>query len=408
MSFSRGRGIISLLASLGVTFGVAVVGGFISSMTGKVYEQMSVKNDHRMKLVNELVNHIKSIKLYAWERYFVRHISEARLKQLNSLRLFNIIVTIQLTIYNVGTPLSAFALLTLYSYTAPPGAPLNLEKIFTCLILLNMLDDPLSYLANTISHITSGHVSYVRLRTSLESEEINPANVERHPNASLSEIACEVNNGTFDWYSPEAIKKLEEKRKKEAIDTMRNKTDVTEADQKDEMIAIDEKSGVAGSDAISESTAASIKEKNDESASDTLGPFLRNVSFSIKRGSLTAIIGRVAWILNDTVRNNILFDREYDKEWYLQVINACALAPDLKMLIHGDETLIGEKGVNLSGGQKQRISIARAVYANTDVYIFDDPLSAVDAHVDRHIFEEALTKILGGKTRILVTNGEFT
>ncbi|KAF9204160.1 Canalicular multispecific organic anion transporter 1, partial [Podila verticillata] len=421
----------AMFASLGVTFGVAVVGGFISSMTGKVYEQMSVKNDHRMKLVNELVNHIKSIKLYAWERYFVRHISEARLKQLNSLRLFNIIVTIQLTIYNVGTPLSAFALLTLYSYTAPPGAPLNLEKIFTSLILLNMLDDPLSYLANTISHITSGHVSYVRLRTSLESEEINPANVERHPNASLSEIACEVNNGTFDWYSPEAIKKLEEKRKKEAIDTMRNKTDVTEADQKDEMIAIDEKSGMAGSDAISESTAASIKEKNDESASDTLGPFLRNVSLSIKRGSLTAIIGRVgegksslvaallgeigsvraygplayvaqsAWILNDTVRNNILFDREYDKEWYLQVINACALAPDLKMLIHGDETLIGEKGVNLSGGQQQRISIARAVYANADVYIFDDPLSAVDAHVDRHIFEEAVTKILGGKTRIL-------
>ncbi|KAG0077209.1 hypothetical protein BGZ92_002023 [Podila epicladia] len=403
----------AMFASLGVTFGVAVVGGFVSSKTGKVYEQMSVKNDHRMKLVNELVNHIKSIKLYAWERYFVRHISEARLKQLNSLRLFNIIVTIQIAIYNVGTPLSAFALLTVYSYTAPPSAPLNLEKIFTCLILLNMLDDPLSYLANSISRITSGHVSYVRLRTFFESEEINPANVERHSNASLSEIAYEVNNGTFGWYSPEAIKKLEEKREKEAKDTMKNKTDVTEADQKDEMIAVDEKSGVAGSDAISDSTAASIKKKNDESASDTLGPFLRNVSFTIKRGSLTAIIGRVgegksslsAWILNDTVCNNILFGREYDKEWYLQVINACALAPDLKMLIHGDKTLIGEKGVNLSGGQKQRISIARAVYANADVYIFDDPLSAVDAHVDRHIFEEAVTRILGGKTRILVTNG---
>lgn len=210
----------------------------------------------------------------------------------------------------------------------------------------------------------------------LESEEINPANVERHPN-SLSEIAYEVNNGTFGWYSPEAIKILEEKREKEAKDTMKNKTDVTEADQNDEMIAVDEKSGVAGSDAMSDSTAASIKEKNDESASDTLGPFLRNVSFTIKRGSLTAIIGRVcegksslvagllgemykysgsvhaygslayvaqsAWILNDTVRNNILFGREYDKEWYLQVINSCALAPDLKMLIHGDKTLIGEK-----------------------------------------------------------------
>ncbi|KAG0014061.1 Multidrug resistance-associated protein 6 [Podila clonocystis] len=223
----------AMFASLGVTFGVAVIGDFISSMTGKVYEHMSVKNDHRMKLVNELVNHIKSIKLY---------LGAARMKQLNSLRLFNIIITIQIAIYNVGTPLLAFTLLTVYSYTAPPSAPLNLEKIFTCLILLNILDDPLSYLANSISHITSGHVSYVCLRTFLESEEINLANVERHPNASLSEIAYEVNNGTFGWYSPEAIKKLEEKREKEAKDTMKNKTDVTEADQKDKMIAVDEKS----------------------------------------------------------------------------------------------------------------------------------------------------------------------
>ena len=156
-----------------------------------------------------------------------------------------------------------------------------------------MLDTPLSYLGNSISTITSGHVSYVRLRAFLDSEEINLDNVERHPNAGLSENAYEVNNGTFGWYSPEAIKKLEEKREKEANDTMKNKTDVPEAAQKEEMIAVDEKSGVAGSDAISDSTVDSIKEKNDESACDTLGPFLRNVSFTIKRGSLTAIIGRV-------------------------------------------------------------------------------------------------------------------
>ncbi|KAF9582928.1 hypothetical protein BGW38_010571 [Lunasporangiospora selenospora] len=423
----------AMFASLGVTFSIAVVGGFVSSLTGKVYDQMSVKNDHRMKLVNELVNHIKSIKLYAWERFFVRHISEARMKQLNSLRLFNIIVTTQIAIYNIGSPLSAFALLTVYSYIAPPSAPLNLEKIFTCLILLSMLDSPLSYLANSISRITSGHVSYVRLRTFLESEEINPANVERHPNADLSEIAYEVNDGTFGWYSPEAIKKLEEKREEEAKDAMKSKTD-----QEGETVAVDKMSDVASTGTVSESTVASINEKDAESI-DTLGPFLRNVSFTIKRGSLTAIIGRVgegksslvaallgemykysgsvcsygslayvaqsAWILNGTVRSNIVFGREFDKDWYLQVTNACALAPDFKMLIHGDQTQIGEKGVNLSGGQRQRISIARAIYAKTDVYIFDDPLSAVDAHVDRHIFEEAITKILSGKTRILVTNG---
>ncbi|KAF9122276.1 hypothetical protein BG015_005585, partial [Linnemannia schmuckeri] len=121
-------------------------------------------------------------------------------------------------------------------------------------------------------------------------------------------------------------------------------------------------------------------------------------------GSL-AYVSQTAWILNATVRENILFGRPYDKERYLKTIRSCALAPDFKMLVSGDKTVIGEKGINLSGGQKQRISIARAVYANADVYILDDPLSAVDAHVDHHIFKHALTTILADKTRILVTNG---
>ncbi|CAO3572885.1 unnamed protein product [Mortierella alpina] len=417
----------AMFASLGVTFGIGVVGGLISSMTGKAYSQMATKNDQRMKLVNELVDHIKSIKLYAWERYFVRHLSEARIKQLNALRRFNIIISVQVALFNVTVPLSSFAMLTVYSYIAPPSAPLDLQRIFTCIILLNMLGGPLSNITNSISSIISGHVSYVRLRNFFESEEINPANVERLPDAG-SAIAYEIKNGTFGWYSPEAIAEMEVKREKEAKEAKKAKTEGAKPAPADEKKALDDKPETDGSDASSV-----------EPSRDTLGPVLHNVSFTIQRGSLTAVVGRVgegksslvgallgemykysgsvracgslafvaqsAWILNDTVRNNILFGHEYDKERYLQVIRACALAPDLKMLVNGDKTLIGEKGVNLSGGQKQRISIARAVYANADVYIFDDPLSAVDAHVDRHIFEEAITKMLAGKTRILVTNG---
>ncbi|KAF9124778.1 hypothetical protein BG015_005028 [Linnemannia schmuckeri] len=121
-------------------------------------------------------------------------------------------------------------------------------------------------------------------------------------------------------------------------------------------------------------------------------------------GSL-AYVSQTAWILNATVRENILFGRPYDKERYLKTIRSCALIPDFKVLANGDKSVIGERGINLSGGQKQRISIARAVYANADVYVLDDPLSAVDAHVDHHIFKHALITILADKTRILVTNG---
>ncbi|KHJ93660.1 ABC transporter, ATP-binding protein [Oesophagostomum dentatum] len=100
-----------------------------------------------------------------------------------------------------------------------------------------------------------------------------------------------------------------------------------------------------------------------------------------------AYVPQIPWIQNMTVRDNILFGKPYDKRRYNQVLAACALKPDLRMLTNGDLTEIGEKGINLSGGQKARISLARAVYQDFDVYLLDDPLSAVDAHVGKHIFD---------------------
>jgi ATP-binding cassette subfamily C (CFTR/MRP) protein 1 len=106
------------------------------------------------------------------------------------------------------------------------------------------------------------------------------------------------------------------------------------------------------------------------------------------------------------LEQNILFGQSIDRRKYNQVIEACALMADLKILPGGDQIEIGEKGINLSGGQKQRISLARAIYSNSDIYLLDDPLSAVDSHVGKHIFENVLGEngMLAGKTRILVTH----
>jgi ATP-binding cassette subfamily C (CFTR/MRP) protein 1 len=114
-----------------------------------------------------------------------------------------------------------------------------------------------------------------------------------------------------------------------------------------------------------------------------------------------------AWIQNATLKDNIIFGKPFDKLKYEKVLDVCALRPDLEMLPGGDSTEIGEKGINLSGGQKQRIALARAVYSDSDIYLLDDPLSAVDAHVGKHIFEKVVgpTGVLGGKTRLLVTHG---
>lgn len=119
-----------------------------------------------------------------------------------------------------------------------------------------------------------------------------------------------------------------------------------------------------------------------------------------------AYVPQQAWIQNATLMDNILFGNSFDKERYEKIINACALKSDFDILPGGDQTEIGEKGINLSGGQKQRVSLARAIYADADIYLLDDPLSAVDSHVGKHIFEQVIGPkgLLKNKTKLLVTH----
>lgn len=110
------------------------------------------------------------------------------------------------------------------------------------------------------------------------------------------------------------------------------------------------------------------------------------------------------WVFAATVRQNILFGAPYDKKRYSEVVHACALEKDFKQFPDGDQTVVGDRGASLSGGQKARINLARAVYRDTDIYLFDDPLSAVDIHVSKHLYDICINQYLAGKTRILVTH----
>ncbi|XP_044275917.1 ATP-binding cassette sub-family C member 3 isoform X3 [Varanus komodoensis] len=132
---------------------------------------------------------------------------------------------------------------------------------------------------------------------------------------------------------------------------------------------------------------------------------LPQVISNVAQGSV-AYVPQIAWIQNATLKDNILFGQPYTEKKYQTVIEACALKQDLEMLPGGDQTEIGEKGINLSGGQRQRVSLARAVFSDADIYLLDDPLSAVDSHVAKHIFDNVIGPegTLKGKTRILVTH----
>lgn len=110
------------------------------------------------------------------------------------------------------------------------------------------------------------------------------------------------------------------------------------------------------------------------------------------------------WLFSASIRDNVLFGQPYNSLWYNTVVQACALDKDFEELSHGDRSLVGEKGALLSGGQKARVNLARAIYRQTDIYILDDPLSAVDSRVGKYLFEECICKHLEKKIRILVTH----
>lgn len=127
-------------------------------------------------------------------------------------------------------------------------------------------------------------------------------------------------------------------------------------------------------------------------------------SGSIKTFGKVAYSAQEAWVFNGSVRENILFGKPYNSGWYDEVTEACALTRDFQLLPYGDRTLVGEKGSELSGGQKARVTLARAVYSDADIYLMDDPLSAVDAQVGRHIVEKCIFGLLKHKCRVLVTH----
>jgi ATP-binding cassette subfamily C (CFTR/MRP) protein 1 len=117
---------------------------------------------------------------------------------------------------------------------------------------------------------------------------------------------------------------------------------------------------------------------------------MTKISGEINVDGSVAYVSQQAWIQNETVKENIRFGNDWNEHFYEEIIKSCALTSDLNILPAGDLTEIGEKGINLSGGQRQRVSLARAVYMNSDIYLLDDPLSAVDAHVGEHIFNNVI------------------
>ncbi|KAM7371220.1 hypothetical protein PAMP_010709 [Pampus punctatissimus] len=333
-------------------------------------EQMQYK-DSRIKLMNEILNGIKVLKLYAWENSFKEKVLAIRQKELNVLRKTAYLGALSTMAWTSAPFLVALTTFAVY-VNAHEDNVLDAEKAFVSLSLFNILRFPLNMLPQVISSIVQASVSLKRIQNFLSHDELDPNSVDRKNTAA--DFSVTVVNGKFTWG-------------KEDPPVLHN---INVMVPQGSLLAVVGHVGCGKSSLISALLGEMEKLEGEVSI----------------RGSV-AYVPQQAWIQNATLRDNILFGKPYNEQKYRCVLEACALTPDLDVLPGGDLTEIGEKGINLSGGQRQRVSLARALYSDTDVYLLDDPLSAVDAHVSKHIFDNLIGPegVLKGKTRILVTHG---
>uniref|UniRef100_A0A671V7K3 ABC-type glutathione-S-conjugate transporter n=1 Tax=Sparus aurata TaxID=8175 RepID=A0A671V7K3_SPAAU len=350
----------SALAGIATVILIFPLNGIIAKKRSKLQvKAIQMKfMDSRIRLMNEILNGIKILKFYAWEKAFLEQVLGHRRKELKALK------NSYLASFSPSFKI-AFAMFGVY-VTLDDRNVLDAQKVFVSMALINILKTPLSQLPFAISTTMQAMVSLRRLGKYLCSEELKADNVSKAPLSS--------EDGTFSWSSegPPCLKRIN-------IHVPRGS-----------LVAVVGHVGSGKSSLLSAMLGETEK---------------RSGRVSVK-GSV-AYVPQQAWIQNATVQDNVIFGREKLKTWYHRVLEACALLPDLDILPAGDATEIGEKGLNLSGGQKQRVSLARAVYRKADVYLLDDPLSAVDSHVGQHIFDKVIGPkgVLRDKTRILVTHG---
>ncbi|XP_028034266.1 multidrug resistance-associated protein 1 isoform X2 [Bombyx mandarina] len=360
----------SVLAGLAVMIILIPVNGLIANRVKTLQIKQMKYKDERVKLMNEVLNGIKVLKMYAWEPSFEDQILQIRNKEMHVLKQTAYLNSATSFIWSCApflVSLMSFGCFVLVN----DKETLDSEKAFVALSLFNILRFPLSMLPNVISNVVQTSVGIKRLNKFMNCDELDISSVD-HDKKEPSPIVIE--NGNFTW------------GEKDADPVLKN---INLNVPRGSLVAI---VGAVGS-GKSSLLAAMLGEMN-------------KISGRVNTHGSIAYVPQQAWIQNATLQDNILFGKPLQQQSYNNVINVCALKPDFDVLPGGDQTEIGEKGINLSGGQKQRVSLARAVYHEADNYLLDDPLSAVDSHVGKHIFDKVIgpAGLLKDRTRVWVTH----
>ncbi|KAF8379122.1 hypothetical protein HHK36_028551 [Tetracentron sinense] len=356
------------LAGLAATAMVMACNIPITRIQKRFQSKIMEAKDDRMKATSEVLRNMKTLKLQSWDSQYLHKLESLRENEFNWLWKSIRLTAISAFIF-WGSP--AFISVVTFGACMLMGIPLTAGRVLSALATFQMLQNPIFSLPDLLSVIAQAKVSVDRVASYLLKDEIQSDAVEFVPK---DESGFEVNieTGKFSW-NPESGGPT--------LDGIQLKV------KRGMKVAI---CGTVGS---GKSTLLSC----------ILGE-IPKLSGTVKISGTKAYVPQSPWILTGNVRENILFGNPYDSVKYDRTVKACALTKDFEFFACGDLTEIGERGINMSGGQKQRIQIARAVYQDADIYLLDDPFSAVDAHTGTQLFEECLMGILKDKTILYVTH----
>ncbi|KAI5960857.1 uncharacterized protein KGF55_004427 [Candida pseudojiufengensis] len=430
---------IRVSAVIGVVIFIIFL-GIISIGAKKLFEYRDIVSkitDKRVNLMKEILNNLKMIKYYSWEHPYHKNIMKVRGEEINMIlkiqTLRNVIFSLAMTLTGIC---AMIAFIILYAIQGSTSSPATMFSSVTSFEILGMMVFFIPQVLSTTVDMING---FKRIGSLLSAPEEQKYEGYRTFDNNKDKDSIVLTNATFKWDEfsdneededdEESEKKKKEKEKEEAKNKRKwwkksNKT------KKDEQINEDIKL-----ENLSNSDSDDKKDEDEDSSSNFIG--FNDLNLQIKKGEFVVITGIIGsgktsllnaiagfmtcesgtidingslilcgapWIQNNTIRENITFGSKFDQKFYDDVIYASALNVDIDNLEGGDYTEVGEKGITLSGGQKARINLARAIYANKEIILLDDVLSAVDARVGKHILNNCFLGLLKDKTRILATH----
>ncbi|OEL24435.1 ABC transporter C family member 10 [Dichanthelium oligosanthes] len=370
---------LAMIASLLVIIITVLCNAPLAKLQHKFQSKLMEAQDVRLKAMSESLIHMKILKLYAWETHFkkvIEGLREVEYKWLSAFQLrrgYN-----SLLFWSSPVLVSAATFLACYLLKIP----LDASNVFTFVATLRLVQNPIRQIPEVIGVVIQAKVAFTRIAKFLDAPELNEQVRKKYHVGS--EYPIEITSCSFSW------------NESPSKPTLKNINLV---------VRTGEKVAICGEVGSGKSTLlAAVLGEVPKTGGKNLIPIDSSLNLQIQVCGKIAYVSQNAWIQTGTLQDNILFGSSMDKQRYQDTLLKCSLVKDLELLPYGDHTQIGERGVNLSGGQKQRVQLARALYQNADIYLLDDPFSAVDAHTATSIFNEYVMGALSDKTVLLVTH----